>query len=75
MTVDSPDLLVAKRLLDLPTDHGFSFQRVVPGEDGPLLGRRETVAWIDEIYLAWFSDSCSAIRRRPAAARRGTHYR
>jgi len=62
--MDSPDLLAAKRLLDLAKDHGFRFQRVVPGEDGPLLGRRQTLAWIDEIYLAGFSDSCSAIRRR-----------
>lgn len=44
MTVDNPDLLAAKRLLNLPTDHGFSFQRVVPGEDGPLLSRRQTIA-------------------------------
>ena len=64
MTMDSPDLLAAKRLLDLAKDHGFRFQRVVPGEDGPLLGRRQTLAWIDEIYLAGFSDACSAIRRR-----------
>jgi hypothetical protein len=64
VTVDSPDLLAAKPLLDLAKDHGFSFQRVVPGEDGPLLDRRQTLAWIDEIYLAGFSDACSAIWRR-----------
>ena len=45
--MDSPDLLAVKRLLDLAKDHGISFQRVVSGKDGPLLGRRQTVAWID----------------------------
>ena len=52
------------RQLDLAKDHGFRFLRVVPGQDGPLLGRRQTLAWIDDNYLAGFSDSCSAIRRR-----------
>lgn len=64
MSLDSPEVAAAKRLLDLAKDRGFSFQRVAPGEDGPLLGRRETVDWQDEIYLAGFANSCSAIRRR-----------
>lgn len=64
MTVDGPDLAAAKRLLDLVRDRGFSFQRIAPGEDGPLRGVRETVDWCDEIYLGGFGDSCSAVRRR-----------
>lgn len=64
MTVDSPDVLAAKRLLDLAKDRGFSFHRIAPGEDGPLFGRRETVDWQDEVYLGGFSESCSAVRRR-----------
>lgn len=61
---DSPDLVAAKRLLDLAKDLGFAFQRIAPGEDGPLLGVRETLEYRDEIYLAGFANSCSAIRRR-----------
>ena len=61
---DSPDLVAAKRLLDIAKDAGFTFQRLAPSEDGPLLGRRETVAWVDEVYLGGFTNSCSAIRRR-----------
>jgi hypothetical protein len=64
MSIDSPDLAAAKRLLDLAKDHGFSFQRLAPGEDGPLLGVRETVDWVDEMYLGGFTGSCSAVRRR-----------
>ncbi|MBV9650999.1 MAG: hypothetical protein JO296_12770 [Pseudonocardiales bacterium] len=64
MTVDSPDVLAAKRLLDLAKGVGFVFQRVAPGEDGPLLGRRQTVDWQDEIFLGGFGEACSAVRRR-----------
>jgi hypothetical protein len=32
--------------------------------DAPVVGVRESVGWHDEIYLAGFSDSCTAIRRR-----------
>lgn len=61
---ESPELRAAKALLDAAKDAGFSFQRVAPGEDGLLLGRRETVDWQDEIFLGGFTDSCSAVRRR-----------
>lgn len=66
MTTDSPDVAAAKRLLDAAKDAGFAFQRVAPGEDGPLLGVREGCQYRDEIYLAGFLEpqSCSAIRRR-----------
>lgn len=61
---DSPFLAAAKRLLDQAKADGFHFQRIALGEDGPLLGVRETCEWRDEIYLAEFWHSCSAIRRR-----------
>lgn len=40
METDSPDLVVAKRLLDHAKLCGFEFRRVAPGEDGPLVGHR-----------------------------------
>jgi hypothetical protein len=64
--VDSPELAGAKRLLDAAKDCGFAFERVAPGQDGPLLGVRETPQWRDEILLSgfWDEDSCHAVRRR-----------
>jgi hypothetical protein len=63
---DSPELAAAKRLLDAAKDAGFAFTRIAPGEDGPLRGVRQTPQWVDEMYLAGFSQpqSCTAIRRR-----------
>jgi hypothetical protein len=62
---DSPDLAAAKRLLDTAKDQGFTFQRIAPGPDAPLRGIRETVEFLDEIYLAGCGQpaSCTAIRR------------
>lgn len=64
VTVDSPDVAAAKKLMDVAHDRGFHFDRIAEGPDAPLLGRRETVDWRDEIYLAGFSNSCSALRRK-----------
>ena len=64
VTIESPEVAAAKRLMDVAHDLGFHFDRIAEGPDGPLLGVRETVDWRDEIYLAGFSDSCSAIRRK-----------
>lgn len=63
---DSPELAAAKRLLDSAKDSGLAFERVAPGVDGPLLGVRESVEWVDEILLGGFWDerSCHAVRRR-----------
>lgn len=41
MTTDSPDLVIAKRLLDHVKAQGFQFHRV-DGPDGALLGTRHT---------------------------------
>lgn len=63
-TPDGPEVAQAKRLLDALKRRGFVFQRLAPGPDGPVLGRRETDPWIDTIYLAGFSDDCLAWRQR-----------
>lgn len=63
----APDLAAAKRLLDVAKRHGFSFQRVAPGPDGPLWGVRETFDWRDTVYLAGFSHACTAIRARKSS--------
>jgi hypothetical protein len=57
-------LTAAKRLLDAAKSQGFTFQRIAPGPDGPLLGVRETVEYRDTCYLAGFGESCSATRAR-----------
>jgi hypothetical protein len=59
---DSPDLVAAMRLLDAAKNRGFAFVRRAPGEDGPLLGVRETSEWCDVITIGGFGDSCSAQR-------------
>lgn len=64
---DSPELVAAKRLLDCAKRQGFTFQRVAPGEDGPLFGRRETIEYRDEIYIGGFGDSCHATRARKSS--------
>lgn len=61
---DDPFLAAAKRLLDQAHDSGFHFNRIAEGPDGPLPGVRDLPDWRDEIYLAGFSDDCTAIRRR-----------
>ena len=65
MMADSLDLVAAKRLLDDAENRGFRFERLAPGEDGPLRGVRETAGYYDEIYLSGFGapESCTAIRR------------
>jgi hypothetical protein len=62
--VDGPELTAAKRLLDAAKSQGFTFQRIAPGPDGPLLGVRETVEYRDTWYLSGFGEGCSATRAR-----------
>lgn len=64
METDSPDLVVAKRLLDQAKLHGFRFQRTAPGEDAPLVGHRTSSSWVDLIYIEGFSRGCFAWRKR-----------
>ncbi|MGH3753475.1 MAG: hypothetical protein ACRDRP_12400 [Pseudonocardiaceae bacterium] len=63
MTTDSPDLVIAKRLLDHVKAQGFQFQRV-DGPDGALLGTRHADEWTDTVYLDGFSRGCYATRER-----------
>lgn len=62
--LDSPDLAQAKRILDNLKATGFRFERTAPGEDGPLLGLRETGRWVDTVYIEGFSCGCMAWRQR-----------
>ncbi|MGH8918325.1 MAG: hypothetical protein ACRD0H_08320 [Actinomycetes bacterium] len=67
MTADSPDLVIALRLLDHAKLHGFEFQRIALGPDGALLGTRRTDEWTDIVHLNGFSRDCYALRKRNSA--------
>lgn len=64
MTTDSPDLVIAKQLLDHAKAQGFQFQRIAGDLDGALLGTRHTDEWTDTVYLDGFSRGCYALRER-----------
>ena len=61
---DSPDVVIAKRLLDHAKLRGFAFHRVAPGEDAPLVGKRVDDDWVDIIHIGGFSRDCLAVRQR-----------
>jgi hypothetical protein len=61
---DSPDVMIAKRLLDYAKQGGFTFQRAAPGEDGPLVGYRVSDHCVDLIHIEGFSRDCFAWRKR-----------
>jgi hypothetical protein len=63
-TVDSPEVVIAKRLLDHAKLSGFTFQRAAPGADGPLVGHRVGDDWVDLIHIEGFSRDCFAWRKR-----------
>jgi hypothetical protein len=65
--LDGPDVAAAKQLLDAAKRGGFAFQRVAPGEDGPLFRVRETLTYRDTCYLSGFSTGCSATRTRKSS--------
>ncbi len=67
MGVDSPDVVIAKRLLDQAKLCGFAFRRTAPGEDGPLVGHRVNGDWVDIIEIAGFSRDCLAVRQRTSS--------
>ncbi|HET9253936.1 MAG TPA: hypothetical protein VFO16_01895 [Pseudonocardiaceae bacterium] len=67
MTTDSPDLMIAKRLLDYAKQSGFEFRRAAPGEDGPLVGHRASGSWEDLIHIGGFSRGCFAWRKRTSS--------
>lgn len=67
MEIDSPDLVTAMRLLDDLKLRGFQFQRVAPGEDGPLGGHRINGACLDLVHIEGFSQDCFAWRKRASS--------
>lgn len=64
---DSPDLVIAKRLLDHAKLRGFQFRRGAPGEDGALIGSRVSGDWVDLIHIEGFSRDCFAWRQRSSS--------
>jgi hypothetical protein len=66
-TTDSPDVAIAKRLLDYAKQSGFTFERVAPGEDGPLVGYRVSDSWLDLIHIEGFGRDCFAWRKRTSS--------
>ena len=64
MRTDSPDLVIAMRLLDHAKLRGFEFRRGAPGEDGPVVGSRVNGDWVDTIHIEGFSRDCFAWRKR-----------
>ena len=64
MQTDSADVVIAKRLLDHLKFRGFQFQRVAPGEDGPLVGQRVCGNFLDLVHIEGFSAGCFAWRKR-----------
>lgn len=64
MEVDSPDLVLAKQLLDQTKLCGFVFRRLAPDEDAPLVGHRINGDRVDIIHIAGFSRDCFAVRQR-----------
>lgn len=60
MSTDSPDLVIAKLLLDHLKLGGFQFRRLAPGEDGPVVGNRVSDDGVDFIHIEGFSRDCFA---------------
>lgn len=67
MGVDSPDVVIAKGLLDQVKLRGFVFRRAAPGEDVPLVGHRVSGDRVDVIHIAGFSNDCQAVRQRTSS--------
>jgi hypothetical protein len=63
VTDDSPDVMLAKRLLDHAKLCGFQFRRAALGEDAPLVGNRASGNWVDLIHIDGFSHDCFAWRK------------
>jgi hypothetical protein len=66
-TADSPDVVIAKRLLDHAKRGGFTFRRAAPGVDAPLVGYRVSDSWVDLVHLEGFSRDCFAWRKRTSS--------
>ena len=64
---DGPDVVIAKQLLDHAKRGGFTFLRVAPGVDGPLVGYRVSDGYVDMIHIEGFSRDCFAWRERASS--------
>jgi hypothetical protein len=67
MGADDSDVVIAKRLLDQLKLCGFQFERIAPGEDGPLIGNRVIGDCVDMIHIEGFSRDCFAWRLRSSS--------
>ncbi len=67
MSANSPDVVIAKRLLDHLKLRGFQFRRTGPGPDAALVGNRTTGVWSDTIHINGFSRDCLAWRTRTSS--------
>jgi hypothetical protein len=67
MQVDSPDLVIAMRLIDSLKLCGLEFRRGSPGEDGPLVGHRISGDRVDLVLIEGFSRDCFAWRQRASS--------
>lgn len=67
VVADSPDVVTAKQLLDRLRVGGFQFQRIGPGEDGPLVGTRVSGDYLVLIHIEGFSRDCCAWRQRSSS--------
>ncbi|MGH3767133.1 MAG: hypothetical protein ACRDS0_18870 [Pseudonocardiaceae bacterium] len=67
MLTDSPDLVIAKRLVDRLKSCGFEFRRTAEGVDGALMGHRVRGDRTDLIYIEGFSRDCFAWRQRTSS--------
>jgi hypothetical protein len=63
-SADSPDVVIAKRLLDCAKRDGFTFQRTAQGADAPLVAYRLCDGWVDLIHIEGFGRDCFAWRKR-----------
>lgn len=63
---ENPDLVAGKRLLDIAKLHGFRFQRVAPGPDGPLWGVRENRGVARHDLPRWILGA-RVVQRHPTA--------
>lgn len=61
---NSPDLVIAMRLLDSLKLCGFEFRRGASGADGPLVGHRISGDRVDLVLIEGFSRDCFAWRQR-----------
>lgn len=58
----APDLAAAMFLVDQLKAAGWRLERIAPGEDAPLVGKREGVDYVGWLWLDGFYRRCTARR-------------